>query len=45
MADARIAKHLQNSEASGAELIMGTRRFVARKTLKVSLRHEHCRTA
>src|SRR5713101_6705501 len=35
MVDAEIAAHLQNYETSGAELIMGTGRFVAPKTLEV----------
>ena len=37
MVDAQIAVHLQNYKASGAELIMGTGRFVAPKTLEVRL--------
>jgi pyruvate/2-oxoglutarate dehydrogenase complex dihydrolipoamide dehydrogenase (E3) component len=37
MVDAQIAKHLQNYKTSGAELIMGTGRFVAPKTLEVRL--------
>jgi pyruvate/2-oxoglutarate dehydrogenase complex dihydrolipoamide dehydrogenase (E3) component len=37
MVDAQVAKHLQNYKASGAELIMGTGRFVAPKTLEVRL--------
>jgi pyruvate/2-oxoglutarate dehydrogenase complex dihydrolipoamide dehydrogenase (E3) component len=37
MVDAQIAAHLRNYEASGAELIMGSGRFVAPKTLEVSL--------
>src|SRR5215831_13560868 len=37
MVDAEIALHLQNYKSSGAELIMGTARFVAPKTLEVSL--------
>jgi len=37
MVDAQIAKHLQNYNTSGAELIMGTGRFVAPKTLEVRL--------
>src|SRR5258707_1208174 len=37
MVDRQIAKHLQIYEASGAELIMGNGRFVAPKTLEVSL--------
>jgi pyruvate/2-oxoglutarate dehydrogenase complex dihydrolipoamide dehydrogenase (E3) component len=37
MVEAQIAKHLQNYKTSGAELIMGTGRFVAPKTLEVRL--------
>lgn len=37
MVDDQIATHLQNYKASGAELIMGSGRFVAPKTLEVSL--------
>jgi pyruvate/2-oxoglutarate dehydrogenase complex dihydrolipoamide dehydrogenase (E3) component len=37
MVDGLIAMHLENFKASGAELIMGTGRFVAQKTLEVSL--------
>ncbi len=37
MVDAQIAAHLQNYQASGAELIMGSGRFVAPKTLEVRL--------
>jgi pyruvate/2-oxoglutarate dehydrogenase complex dihydrolipoamide dehydrogenase (E3) component len=37
MVAAQVAQHLQNYKASGAELIMGTGRFVAPKTLEVSL--------
>jgi pyruvate/2-oxoglutarate dehydrogenase complex dihydrolipoamide dehydrogenase (E3) component len=37
MVDDQIALHLQNYKASGAELIMGSGRFVAPKTLEVSL--------
>jgi pyruvate/2-oxoglutarate dehydrogenase complex dihydrolipoamide dehydrogenase (E3) component len=37
MVDAEIALHLQNYEKTGAELIMGTGRFVAPKTLEVRL--------
>jgi pyruvate/2-oxoglutarate dehydrogenase complex dihydrolipoamide dehydrogenase (E3) component len=37
MVDAQIAKHLQTYKESGAELIMGTGRFVALKTLEVRL--------
>ena len=37
MVEAQVAKHLQNYKTSGAELIMGTGRFVAPKTLEVRL--------
>ena len=37
MVDAEIAGHLQNYKTSGAELIMGSGRFVAPKTLEVRL--------
>ncbi len=37
MVEAQVAKHLQNYKTSGAQLIMGTGRFVAPKTLEVSL--------
>jgi pyruvate/2-oxoglutarate dehydrogenase complex dihydrolipoamide dehydrogenase (E3) component len=37
MVDAEIALHLQNYKSTGAELIMGTGRFVAPKTLEVHL--------
>jgi pyruvate/2-oxoglutarate dehydrogenase complex dihydrolipoamide dehydrogenase (E3) component len=37
MVDAEIALHLRNYKTSGAELIMGTGRFVAPKTLEVQL--------
>jgi pyruvate/2-oxoglutarate dehydrogenase complex dihydrolipoamide dehydrogenase (E3) component len=37
MVDALIFEHLQNYKTSGAELIMGTGRFVAPKTLEVRL--------
>ena len=37
MVDGQIAFHLQNYRASGAELVMGTGRFVAPKTLEVRL--------
>ena len=37
MVDREIAAHLQNYKTSGAELIMGTGRFVAPKTLEVRL--------
>ena len=37
MVEAQVAKHLQNYKASGTELIMGLGRFVASKTIEVSL--------
>jgi pyruvate/2-oxoglutarate dehydrogenase complex dihydrolipoamide dehydrogenase (E3) component len=37
MVEALVATHLQNYKTSGAELIMGTGRFVAPKTLEVRL--------
>ena len=37
MVDGLIAMHLDHYRASGAELIMGTARFVGRKTLEVDL--------
>ncbi len=37
MVEREVAAHLQNYKASGAELIMGTGRFVAPKTLEVEL--------
>src|SRR6476660_8327439 len=37
MVDRQVAKHLENYKASGAELIMGSGRFVAPKTLEVTL--------
>jgi pyruvate/2-oxoglutarate dehydrogenase complex dihydrolipoamide dehydrogenase (E3) component len=37
MVERQIARHLQNYEATGAELIMGSGRFVAPKTLEVTL--------
>jgi pyruvate/2-oxoglutarate dehydrogenase complex dihydrolipoamide dehydrogenase (E3) component len=37
MVERQIAAHLQNYKASGAELIMGSGRFVAPKTLEVTL--------
>jgi pyruvate/2-oxoglutarate dehydrogenase complex dihydrolipoamide dehydrogenase (E3) component len=37
MVDGEIAAHLRNYETSGTELIMGTGRFVAPKTLEVRL--------
>src|SRR5215831_454696 len=37
MVERQIARHLQNYKASGAELIMGSGRFTAPKTLEVTL--------
>src|SRR5260370_18420826 len=37
MVERQIATHLQNYKASGAELIMGNGRFLAPKTLEVTL--------
>src|SRR5262245_8252629 len=37
MVKAQVAAHLRNYEATGTELIMGSARFVAAKTLEVSL--------
>jgi pyruvate/2-oxoglutarate dehydrogenase complex dihydrolipoamide dehydrogenase (E3) component len=37
MVERQVAKHLQIYRASGAELIMGSGRFVASKTLEVNL--------
>src|ERR1700758_478840 len=37
MVDRQIERNLQNYKASGAELIMGSGRFVAPKTLEVTL--------
>ena len=37
MVDQSIAAHLRNFESSGAELIMGSGRFVAPKTLEIQL--------
>jgi pyruvate/2-oxoglutarate dehydrogenase complex dihydrolipoamide dehydrogenase (E3) component len=44
MVDALIAAHLKNYKESGAELIMGSGRFVAPKTLEVSLNDGGLRT-
>ena len=44
MVEAQVAAHLQNYKTSGAELIMGTGRFVAPKTLEVSLNDGGTRT-
>jgi pyruvate/2-oxoglutarate dehydrogenase complex dihydrolipoamide dehydrogenase (E3) component len=37
MVEAQVAAHLRNYKATGAKLIMGSARFVAPKTLQVSL--------
>src|SRR6516165_8296447 len=37
MVEAQVAKHLENYKASGAELIMGSGRFVAPRTIEVLL--------
>jgi pyruvate/2-oxoglutarate dehydrogenase complex dihydrolipoamide dehydrogenase (E3) component len=39
MVAAQVAKHLENYKASGAELIMGSGRFVAPTTIEVLLAH------
>ena len=44
MVERQIATHLENYKASGAELIMGSGRFVAPKTLEVSLNDGGTRT-
>ena len=44
MVEALIAAHLKNYKESGAELIMGTGRFVGSKTLEVSLNDGGTRT-
>jgi len=44
MVDVEIALHLRNYETSGAELIMGSGRFVAPKTLEVRLNDGGTRT-
>src|SRR5271156_3278871 len=44
MVEGLVAAHLQNYKASGAELIMGSGRFVAPKTLEVSLNDGGTRT-
>ena len=44
MVEAQVAAHLKNYKASGAELIMGNGRFVAPKTLEVSLNDGGTRT-
>ena len=44
MVERQVAKHLENYKASGAELIMGRARFVAPKTLEVSVNGGGTRT-
>jgi pyruvate/2-oxoglutarate dehydrogenase complex dihydrolipoamide dehydrogenase (E3) component len=44
MVERQVAKHLESYKASGAQLIMGDGRFVAPKTLKVSLQDARTRT-
>jgi pyruvate/2-oxoglutarate dehydrogenase complex dihydrolipoamide dehydrogenase (E3) component len=44
MVEALVATHLKNYKESGAELIMGSARFVAPKTLEVSLNDGGTRT-
>jgi pyruvate/2-oxoglutarate dehydrogenase complex dihydrolipoamide dehydrogenase (E3) component len=44
MVERQVAKHLANYQASGAELVMGSGRFVAPKTLEVSLQGGGSRT-
>ena len=44
MVDGLIQMHLDNYKASGAELIMGTGRFIAPKTIEVSLNDGGTRT-
>jgi pyruvate/2-oxoglutarate dehydrogenase complex dihydrolipoamide dehydrogenase (E3) component len=44
MVEAMIAKHLELYKASGAELIMGTGRFTAKKTIEVKLNDGGTRT-
>jgi pyruvate/2-oxoglutarate dehydrogenase complex dihydrolipoamide dehydrogenase (E3) component len=44
MVEAFVATHLHNYKTSGAELIMGSARFVAPKTLEVSLNEGGTRT-
>src|SRR4029077_9303910 len=44
MVERQVAKHLENYKASGAELIMGSGRFVAPKTLEVILNGTGMRT-
>src|SRR6478735_3118605 len=44
MVEAQVTAHVQNYKASGAELIMGSGRFVAPKTIEVSLNDGGTRT-
>jgi pyruvate/2-oxoglutarate dehydrogenase complex dihydrolipoamide dehydrogenase (E3) component len=44
MVDGLVAAHLQKFRASGAELVMGTGRFVAPKTIEVNLNAGGTRT-
>jgi pyruvate/2-oxoglutarate dehydrogenase complex dihydrolipoamide dehydrogenase (E3) component len=44
MVERQVAKHLENYRASGAELIMGSGRFVASKTLEVRVHGAGTRT-
>ena len=44
MVERQVAKHLENYKASGAQLIMGSGRFVAPKTLEVNVPGEGTRT-
>jgi pyruvate/2-oxoglutarate dehydrogenase complex dihydrolipoamide dehydrogenase (E3) component len=44
MVDSLVAAHLQKFQASGAELVMGTGRFVAPKTIEVNLNAGGTRT-
>src|SRR5215470_453478 len=44
MVERQVTKHLENYKASGAQLIMGSGRFVAPKTLEVSVRGEGAHT-
>ena len=44
MVDQQIAAHLSNYQTSGAQLIMGSGRFVAPKTLEVRLNEGNTRT-
>jgi pyruvate/2-oxoglutarate dehydrogenase complex dihydrolipoamide dehydrogenase (E3) component len=44
MVERQVAKHLANYKASGAELVLGSGRFVAAKTLEVSVQGGGSRT-